>query len=42
MEAGTAGTKAEVENALSSTLKSLFAGGESYPDLKANTNFLDL
>ncbi len=42
MEAGTAGTKAEAENALSSTLKSLFAVAESYPDLKANTNFLDL
>jgi LemA protein len=42
MEAGTAGTKAEAENMLSSTLKSLFAVAESYPDLKANTNFLEL
>lgn len=30
------------ENALQGTLKSLFAIAESYPDLKANTNFLDL
>lgn len=42
MEAGTAGTKAEAENMLSSTLKSLFAVSENYPDLKANTNFLEL
>ena len=30
------------ENALSNTLKSLFALSEAYPDLKANTNFIDL
>lgn len=30
------------ENNLSSTLKSLFALSENYPDLKANTNFLEL
>lgn len=30
------------ENQLQSTLKSLFAVAESYPDLKANTNFMDL
>lgn len=30
------------ENILAGTLKSLFALAESYPDLKANTNFLDL
>ena len=30
------------ENALSSTLKTLFAVAENYPDLKANANFLDL
>lgn len=30
------------ENMLSGTLKSLFALSENYPDLKANTNFLDL
>jgi len=30
------------ENALSSTLKSIFALSENYPDLKANQNFLEL
>lgn len=30
------------ENALSAALKNLFAVAESYPDLKANANFLDL
>lgn len=30
------------ENALTGTLRSLFALSESYPDLKANTNFLEL
>lgn len=30
------------ENALSETLKTLFAVAEGYPDLKANTNFLEL
>ncbi|MFA4891172.1 MAG: LemA family protein [Candidatus Gracilibacteria bacterium] len=34
--------KAETENMLSETLKSLFAVAENYPDLKANQNFLDL
>ena len=34
--------KAVAENALAGTLKSLFALSESYPDLKANQNFLDL
>ncbi|HEY4496686.1 MAG TPA: LemA family protein [Candidatus Paceibacterota bacterium] len=34
--------KAEAENMLSSTLKTLFAVAENYPDLKANANFLDL
>jgi len=38
---GTA-NKAEAENALSSTLKSLFAIAENYPDLKASQNFLAL
>lgn len=33
---------AESENMLTGTLKSLFAVAESYPDLKANTNFLEL
>lgn len=30
------------DNILSNTLKTLFAVSESYPDLKANANFLDL
>jgi len=34
--------RAEKENMLSSTLKTLFAVAENYPDLKANANFLDL
>ena len=34
--------KLKAENALSSTLKSIFALSESYPDLKANENFLEL
>ncbi|MEK7560894.1 MAG: LemA family protein [Patescibacteria group bacterium] len=40
--AGTAREHAAAENALTSTLKTLFAVAESYPDLKANVNFLDL
>lgn len=39
---GDAKAQAEAENALSSTLKSIFALSESYPDLKANQNFLEL
>ena len=42
MGAGTTEDKAQAENALSNTLKSLFAVAESYPDLKANQNFLEL
>jgi len=34
--------KAKAENMLSQTLRSLFAVAESYPDLKANQNFLSL
>lgn len=34
--------KAKAENALTGTLKTLFAVSEAYPDLKANTNFLEL
>jgi len=33
---------AKSENMLSGTLKSLFAVSENYPELKANTNFLEL
>lgn len=42
MGATTAPEKAEAENMLSSTLKTLFAVSEAYPDLKANQNFLQL
>ncbi len=34
--------KAAAENALSQTLKSIFALSEAYPELKANQNFLQL
>jgi LemA protein len=34
--------RAEAENFLTSTLKSLFALSENYPNLKANENFLQL
>ena len=34
--------KAAANNELSKTLKSIFALSESYPDLKANTNFMAL
>ena len=40
--AGTIEDKMQGENMLSGTLKNLFAVAENYPDLKANTNFLDL
>ncbi|MCF7835576.1 MAG: LemA family protein [Candidatus Marinimicrobia bacterium] len=39
---GDAVDKASKENALSNTLKTLFAVSENYPDLKANANFLEL
>lgn len=39
---GDAEAQGQAENALSSTLKSIFALAENYPDLKANTNFLEL
>src|SRR3989339_435176 len=42
MSAGTTEDKAQAENMLSNTLKSLFALSEAYPDLKANQNFLEL
>ena len=34
--------KGEAENALNQTLKSIFALSESYPELKASQNFLEL
>ena len=40
--ANTAGEMAQAEGALSGALGKLFALAESYPDLKANTNFLQL
>ena len=40
--ASTTEEKLAGENALQGTLKTLFAVAEAYPDLKANTNFLDL
>lgn len=42
MSGGTAAAQAQAENALAGTLKSLFALSENYPELKANTNFLEL
>lgn len=42
MGAGNPHEKLAAENALSQTLKSLFAVAEAYPDLKANENFLKL
>ena len=42
INATTMEAKDAANNALSGTLKSLFALSESYPELKANTNFLDL
>lgn len=42
MTAGTTTEKAEANNQLSQTLKSLFAVSENYPDLKANSNFHEL
>lgn len=42
MNAGTVKDQGMAENQLSGALKSLFAVAESYPDLKANQNFLML
>lgn len=42
MNATTPEAKMEAENQLTGALKTLFAVAEAYPDLKANTNFLDL
>lgn len=39
---GDLSKRAEADNMLSSTLKSLFAVSENYPDLKANENFMQL
>lgn len=42
MGAQSVGEHAQAENMLTGALKSLFAVAEAYPDLKANTNFLEL
>jgi len=42
MQAKNMKEKAEAENMLTSTLKTLFAVAENYPDLKATQNFLQL
>ena len=41
-KAGSPGEKAAANNVLASALKTLFAVSESYPQLKANENFLRL
>jgi len=42
MQTQTIKEKGEAENALSQTLKSLFAVAENYPNLRASENFLEL
>ena len=42
MGAGNLHDKSVAENNLAGALKSIFAIAEAYPDLKANTNFLEL
>ncbi len=42
MGAGNMQEKLKDENMLSGALKSLFAVAESYPDLKSNTNFMQM
>ncbi|MDO8424632.1 MAG: LemA family protein [bacterium] len=42
MGATTVKDKGEAENSLSSTLKTLFAVAENYPNLRASENFLEL
>lgn len=42
MQANTPAEQAQAENMLSGALKSLFAVAESYPDLKASENFIQL
>ncbi len=42
MSATGAEAQGQAENMLTGALKSVFALSESYPDLKANTNFLEL
>jgi LemA protein len=42
MQATSPADKAQAENALQTTLRSLFALAENYPELKANQNFIEL
>ena len=42
MQAGSAKEKAQANDVLSNTLKSLFAVAENYPNLKASENFMNL
>ncbi len=42
MRASTPAEKAQADNMVSGALKTLFAVAEKYPDLKANTNFMQL
>lgn len=42
MNAGSLDEKLKDENMLSGALKSLFAVSEAYPDLKSNTNFMQM
>lgn len=42
MNAPTPAEKMAADNMLTDTLKNLFAVAEAYPDLKANTNFMQL
>ena len=42
MGAGSLAEKGKAEATLASSLKSVFAIAEAYPELKANQNFLDL
>ncbi len=42
LNANSPGEKAQAENVLSGTLKSLFAVAENYPELKASENFAKL
>ena len=42
LNAKTMSEKADADNAISSTLKTIFAVAENYPNLKANENFMQL
>ena len=42
MNAGSMQEKLKDENMLTGALKSLFAVSENYPDLKSNTNFMQM